>query len=346
MAGRPTEFSKIYNEEIKNRFLNSKDYTRQSKVLYKKRFARFYEYEITLGKDLYDFNNPEIEDMLVAISSKTHVGLSNITSIISSYKEWAIREGYSKDTINMVKLINTDKLQNMINKTAFRKQYINGIDELREIVDFCENKQDALPYILLFFSIRKSVRGKEFDELITLKTSDCDFVNCEIHLSNRTVSIPEEFMRVIHWASQESEYKVFGKPRNKEPLELKDVPYLFKSAMPRNKEAVEGDIASPATVNNRIKRIAKEYGKPLLNATNVFYSGIFYRLSEIEKIRPLENKDYQDIRSEYNLIDASNAPATKKLYEQYKEAMKAQNLLEKIEEQEEREQEKQNIDKE
>src|SRR5690606_16715236 len=152
--------SLLFNEEIKNQFLNSiNEKTRQS---YKRILQKTYEHEDMLGKDISSFSKDEIETVLRSFKSKTRNTVESYGRIISSYLNWCVKNRLSP--INVMEDMKPNDFEKFI---VDETEYISE-KQLKRYEDLCNNYQDAVIMRLLFIG----VGGKQMSEIRIIKDDD------------------------------------------------------------------------------------------------------------------------------------------------------------------------------
>lgn len=161
-----TTENKYYNEEIKERFINTLDNVviqRFSEYPLKKasRTERIYK------RDLYDMTEEQIGEVVSDLSCSTVDAVYNNVLKIEEYINWAIKNGYRNSNIHPMATIN--------NKREWSKQFVSEYRSYHftrdQIVDMTEqlvNDTDRSVLLALF----EGVEGKGFSEILNLKRSD------------------------------------------------------------------------------------------------------------------------------------------------------------------------------
>lgn len=196
MKGRPSGGIDMYNPDIKEQFLEQ--YTNLgTQDRYRKIFKRTFEFEVKNKKDVMLFNNEEFKEIFYYLESISTSTINLTKSVLNNYIDWTIKEKYRENPINPIKLIKSPQLKNMVSKIAQEFRHLTGIDELRRIVRFCINPQDAICFVLPFYGLKA--------EEISNLTKD-NFDGNIIKIGDRKVEIPEEFMYVIDDAFKQEIY--------------------------------------------------------------------------------------------------------------------------------------------
>jgi site-specific recombinase XerD len=306
--------------EDKLRFLE--DYTESTNLTYKRMLHHIAKFEHGKGKDLYQFSSTEIKDMLKAFNFKHVTSVEAIFSVINQYFLWARRENYITNDLLPTTFITHADLEAAVSVYAQQTQYLNDRDEYWGLVNFCESYQDKAIIVLSYNSasneeIRNLKRGDCYEETNTIILTKDDG-------SKRLVEIELEEMNILLNAAEETVYSrkpsKKGKDNSEKPKEklvyLTATDYIVRPTY-RHDSGIQ--ISSQA-IFQRMKRMSRLYKKPNLQLTNIYWSGVFHALQDIEKDRQLTNDDYTNINEKYNLL-ITNIAYTRRKYEFYKRCM-------------------------
>ncbi|OZB98075.1 site-specific integrase [Paenibacillus sp. XY044] len=300
----------LYNEEQKKRYLkglNENTYTTYLRVL-----KRASKLEKRLGKDLYNFNIHEIEDLLSYLAPKTLQSAHGSGSIIQSYIRWAISQDLRDDNLNPLDVLGgLDFYERFVDKT--NKLLITD-DELKDIVGDLDNYQDIVIPMALF----EGIMGREYSELLNLTLEDINQREHTVLLKNelkngeietRTIKIREELTRYLVKAAEQQIYSQDnGNSRAKSPnVELVESPFIIRSVKRR---ATVNEKADKHLVLRRLKNIGIWKGLKHLSAINLRNSGMLYMarnlLNEVEPYNSLDRDKIITICQHYNIGKQSN----------------------------------------
>lgn len=280
----------FYNNDVKNRFLNQ--FTNEkTKEVYKRVFDKSRYLEIENGKDLFDFDEYDLNLLLESyISPKTKQSARTYGNIISSYIDWAIDKGYSKNKV--------------FNRIHDRQEYFNSFankqnslylskDEIDAIIFRLVNAQDSFIIQALF----DGIQGRKVSELTLLTREQVDnaFKNNNIITlidgdgNKREVKLDNKTLELAVMASNEVEYykkngEVDYLDPSKETIRLKESKYILKPTSTSVKHDEDKPI-SHYTVYNRLEMIKsldefKEY-KDALSTKNIVRSGMLYEAKKM-----------------------------------------------------------------
>lgn len=307
--------TELYNSELKERFLEN--YPEATRLTYRNIFKKIAQKEKELGKDVYQFNLEELDDLLYSLGTTSAQYVSTVLAVLSKYIDFCMQEGYvgNPTQVNYAKLINP-KLENL-------KKYEHGMDkkyryitkdDLRKIINMCVNAQDAVIFALLF----EGVMGENLEELINLRVDDCNLDDNILTLrrndgSTRQIEIANDTAQLIYKAINQIEYYRVSDTMNGVFI-LQRTPYVLR---PITSEKVKDDKVSHQIIRNRIKKIAELYGNPYLNPKNIFRSGMIHYIKEYMKkhgVRSFADLEYQDMAQILERFGIEPSPQSVYLY--------------------------------
>jgi site-specific recombinase XerD len=289
----------FYNEEQKLRFLSQ--FTQGTQNSYKRVLSRAKNIEEPLEKDLYNFNQLEIEQLVKYMSPKTTESAQHALSIIQMYIRWAIEENLRDNNINPLdSLSGRDYFKRLVNTSA---QTLFTYDEVFEVVDRLRNDQDRAVVVALF----EGINGKKFSELLNLKKRDIPedgnvLILIDEDGSTREIIITDRLKNILSRAADEKEYfkkngDVSEKIRNTDVLKLVDSPFVIRHSNTNTK----GDKAEAHTISRRFKMVAEMYDMPYFNPSNIRNSGmLYYGMRRYREHGKLTQQDYYDICNQYD----------------------------------------------
>lgn len=290
----------LFNQEVKERYLNTlPDNTR--KVVHRI-FKRSYGIEKQYNFDLYEFNLPELSNLLYHLGSSTFASVQANRSNISAYIDWAIREGYRSNSINPLHGVPTDWLR----KFVIRSETYLSKSEIDKILEQCVNYQDAIIISLLF----EGAGGKEVAELRNLRKEDVNFENGEVKLrdadgSERVITVSDSCLKLIQGAINETTYQkrngeMDRTGRNlREDIELHETGYVIK---PANTKNVYLEQVNPHLIYGRLSTIAEVLGVPQLKrAKTIQRSGMIWMAKQLlDRDGVLDKEQYIEICERFN----------------------------------------------
>jgi hypothetical protein len=313
----------MYNNDVKLRFLRSaygsEDTIANCELIFNKLKGLEEEYNI----DIYDFSLNQLHNLLRFLDRATLNSLGKDWSIIQKYVKWCMQEGYTTNTAALN--IFRQDLKKFLGKDMVMKQFISNRDEFYESLKGIVNYQDQVVPVLVY----EACRGQDFEEIKKLKTSDCNFnerkIVCRSKKGVRILTdIDPRSMYIIEKASQEMEYEKgngLSDAKSTAPYKNNREDYVVKaSIVARNILIASEDILDTAVIESKIRRYQKYSGFHLLNATNIFYSGMFERLRLISMKKQIEIDDYKRVIKSFGL-NPSTYQSLKERHEHYLELM-------------------------
>lgn len=269
----------IFNVETKEEFLKAFD-VEGTRKNYLRIFTKTEPIEEKLGKDLYEFNEKELNKLLRAFDSKNRATLESYGRYVSSYLNWAVEKELT-DVNLLEKLKPNDFLQFVVNEEKYlTERYLTRLESQME------NYQDAVISRLIF----EGVGGKGFSELLNLKEEDVDFDKNILHLVEdtnkgkveRDLKVSTHTIEIIKGALNQKKYaKRNGNSVGRGSfLELKDNGYVIKTAV-TNAETDEA--TGIDTIYRRLRVIEQDLGLDSFKAKFIQRSGILNMASKIAK---------------------------------------------------------------
>lgn len=310
---------RLYNEQIKEHFLSL--YPETTRQGYRRIFITSSRTEELLGKDLYDFNIYEIEDVLYDLSPTTFASSQVNGRIITAYIRWAIEEGLRKNNINPLWIVDPQYFTKFVDRSL--NLYVSE-KTLRSIEDQCMNAQDYAILRLLF----EGVGGTELSELRNLKREDIDSKNLQLTLTDKDGSkrILKVSPRAISFVEKAAGETIYHK-NNGEPIEYERIrsytylvnnEYVFRTSLTRTNHYKAADAH---LFYRRIDKIKDLFGKPFFTSKNIQKSGMIYMAKElVKKDGDLLRDHYLKIAKRfkvnnwYSLQEYVNMDNIKKLY--------------------------------
>jgi len=282
--------SKLYNEEIKERFLDEVYDNEQTKNTLRNLFHNSELEEYRNEKDLYSFNRDEIGDLLNHINPHSRVVASSIGRYINRYHEWAAENGL-RDQLLPLHGVTNEWYNQFVDKT---KKIHWAEDELySEIIEKLDNAQDQALLSLIF----EGILGKGFSELKGILEKHINWSKNEITITRdneeKIIKLSDRTMRYLDNAIKDNTYRVFNsKTGDYNEKELMSSDYLFKNVKsPRSKG---GEPLSLQVFYNRMQSISERFEMDYLTPNSIRQSGINYNVYLIAKEK-IENGEEPEI---------------------------------------------------
>lgn len=298
---KPKIYEKMYNEDIKNRFLSNYS-NANTQTLYRKLLSKFGAYEAQINRDLYTFSLNEISDLLFWYSPKSRNSASTALSVIKMYRSFAVRESYTNMNLDFSRLVGDSDISMFLNRKALPQSYLKSEDEFYAIVNHLENYQDAVILILLW----NGIDGFKHSEIVNLKVKDCDFDNNIIRITDengetiREVEVTAKEMAFIKDTTEEIIYKK-GNGKAKGKCTSRDLiknDYVLR--VPVSKSHPWDVKIDAQVIDTRMKRIKEWCDKAHLSPQNIVTSRVMLYLQYLEdKNGQLTHVDFEEANKRF-----------------------------------------------
>jgi integrase len=239
--------NRLYNEEIKERFLSQYDNEQTQKTI-RNVFFKTFIVENTLDKDLFEQNLTEIGKAIENTNPQTKNVASSNGRFISNYISWAIENGYRESNLNPLRGIDNDWYNKFIDKSMKIHYSYDEFIDLLEDKDML-NGQDQAFLFLLF----EGIIGEKFSQITELKFSDINWIKKTVYVKERNLNIEvsDDCIKYLEKAYNQNTYYQYN-PNNKDFTEKELLPseYIFK-----NIKSPRGTENEPLKINVIYKRI-------------------------------------------------------------------------------------------
>lgn len=195
--------SRIYEQQIKERFLNSIDVSQYPPRWWERVFEKSYIFEIEKQKDLFNFIVPEILEFYKFLDVGSLAPLIVYNVNLTKYAQWALNENMVVDGQNHFDVISTDLLNSCVNKIKMKQSIVTYDYFIDKVLPQIENEQDQF----VFFCLFEGIKGKNYQEIIDLKLSDIDEKNQTVSLSSgREIYVSKDFINICKKANTQTVY--------------------------------------------------------------------------------------------------------------------------------------------
>lgn len=266
---------------LKESFIKEASDNQNSQYLYRNVFESCYDKEFELNKDVSEFTFEELGELWGSMNVKSESTILSRKAVLGVYCQYAIDNGYNKTKINFVDMYRPEDLKKYVNQN-WKENKIVDRSTMYDIIDSCENAQDAIPFILIF----EGAWGAELEELRLLRSRDIDDVNNRLKLRKtdelanglveRTIDVSDKCIDVLLQAVNEVEYRnANGIPNpsaKHKSFELMKTEYVLKNTIRGN--SVESDLVSAQTIRQRLDKIKNLFEYKYLNPNNIRLSGM------------------------------------------------------------------------
>ncbi|MFD0712287.1 hypothetical protein [Paenibacillus sp. GCM10027626] len=270
-----------YNEHHKRLFLSAAG-DPASAAAYGRILSRAKIFEEKHGKDLYDFNLREIEDVFRYLDPTSYASAKGAFWIVQNYIRWAIENGLTRSAANPLDPVaGIEYVQKMVSNS--KKRFFTEAEMLDSYKDLV-NDQDAVIPALIF----EGALGKQCAELRNLKMSDVNIGQRLLKLTDydgsvRELKVSQRLIKLIQGAyTQREYYKKNGNADSdmKSPAtsQLLDYGYVLKSV---NNGRIKAQQVAQHLILQRLRGIAEYSGFPTYTAINIRNSGILKMMRDI-----------------------------------------------------------------
>jgi integrase len=232
-----------------------------------KAIEEFYE------KDISEFTQNEVVDLLQRVGSSSRGYLITICNVLRKYYDWNLKEGYITDVDNKFTQGNTEYIiANVIPIEFIKKKYYN-YDMFLEYINKIKDYQNKFIAYGIYFGI-------DFEDLCTVKFSDIDKDNNTVKLkSGRLAEVDDVFIYIAEKANNQVEYDEDGDGLKyvERPsfYQFKpDAPYILKPLLRSPGEVVKNNVKII-----RIRVIRKQSGNDFLTEPNLKKNGLINYIS-------------------------------------------------------------------
>lgn len=181
-----------------------------TRVSYARIFKITKTFEDKWNKDIKDFTQEQIEEVLISFNANNRNTIETYARIISSYLNWAVAERYV--ATNILK----DYKPEDFDKFLLDPEGYIAEKKLEYLEDNCVNAQDKVILRLLFIG----VGGRQLSEIRNLKKTDIDEVNMQLKLTStlkeekgyptryieRHINIDERTLKLLKDAIKQKQY--------------------------------------------------------------------------------------------------------------------------------------------
>lgn len=309
----------LYNPEQKMDFLNKFD--EATRKTYQRVLTEAFEYEESLEKDICNFNIKELKSFLQSLNAKTVAAVKSNASVLSSYIEYCIENGYKNNEINQMKGNSQEFFQSIVKKDT--KIYYTD-KEFARIINRCVNPSDSACFMMAF----EGVQGIGCAEIVNLKKTDFSERQNKLKLtdfdgSERYLIVSEECLDEIVKASKQQEYYLKngeveeGSHRSVASLNTND--YVIRN-VETNLEK-QNEAADKHTIYRRCKTIADVLGLEHFTVKGISRSGMLKMAKDfLKESGEITNENYEEIADRFNfgsiqnLKEIVNEDTVKELY--------------------------------
>lgn len=270
--------------EIKKEFLEKQLKSTRNYYAYVLRLAD--EFEVKLGKSIYDFNNEERDELLIVqYKNKNTWSLQTVLSPLKTYVDFCVSKNLVRHMENRFAAILPSNYDYYVNDQAKENSYI-PLSECRQLQLLLKNKQDRLILELFSLGVRgRTEKGNTLEEMVNLKVKDVKWNEKVLVLTRndgeiRYIEVDNYTLDLIR-QTIDSTFYVANNGFKKRPNEngiyekttrgqiINPTDYVFR--VPGKNKYGKTDYQLFAS---RIQRIQKWLEKPYLTISNLYFSSI------------------------------------------------------------------------
>jgi integrase len=263
--------SKLYNEEIKERFLSQYDNEATQKTI-RNVFQNTYLIENTLEKDLYEQTLTELGKSIENTNpASKNVARSN-GRFISQYLSWAIENGYKESNLNQLKGVEPSWFDSFVDQT--RKIHFS-YDEFTDLLqgDTLQNATDKA----LLFLMWEGIIGEQFSQIKELQFSDINTDDCTIYVKERNchIKVDVKCIEYLEKANNENTYYQYNSSTQEfSEKSLLQSNFIFKTI--RSPRGMENEPIKTNVIYKRIHTFKELTGLQYLTPNALRQSGMLY----------------------------------------------------------------------
>src|SRR5579875_26870 len=181
--------NKLYNEEIKERFLSQYENEDTRKTI-RNVFQKTELVERVLEKDIFEMNLTELGKCIENTTPFTKNVSISTGRFLSNYISYCTKQGLRQSNINPLKGIDNNWYDQFVSKNKIHYSY----DEFFGLLEELPNGQDQALLALIWHGIM----GEGFEELRQLKFEDVKWDKNTVFVSQRDYYVPVD-EKTIHY---------------------------------------------------------------------------------------------------------------------------------------------------
>jgi integrase len=320
--------SKLYNEEIKERFLSNYD-NEQTQTTIRNVFAKTELVERVLEKDLYSMNLTELGKCIENINPHNLNVAKSTGRFISQYLTFCTENGYRESNINPLKGVDDEFYDKYVDKS---KKIHFSFDEFLQLLDDqnLHNSQDKSFLFLIF----EGITGEQFGEIRDLTIKDINWDENKIFIKSRNqyITVSKECMTYLEKTINEKTYYNYNsKTKEFNERELLPSEYVFKTT--KSPRASEGQPVGMSMLYTRLHALKEILDLQYLTPNAIKQSGMIKMAVDIFKEDGVLGYDqFAKIGEKYNFskINSNNNGIEYEYYNTYlmKEFINEDNIKE------------------
>lgn len=291
--------SKLYNSDQKERYLANCKYENTTRNLIKFIYTASAIEEFKYDKDVCEFNQIEVTDLLKSFNSKSPHRLKSNCVYLNDYYLWCYNEGLVDSIINPFDKIVTDIIiENIIPSSTLAEKYLSK----EEIIN-CKNEIIDVTNQFIFYALYLGIKGEEYEEIRNLKISDLDIHEHKVKLiTGRIVNVDDLFINLMINANDELNYFPEGieKESRANKYTYGSSEYVIKLCGVKYCDQV-----SYQYLSQRIRVAIKQINKKYISASTIYKNGLINFIKEKyeEQNIPLKAALFNEINNKLYVHD-------------------------------------------
>lgn len=276
--------NKLYNKELKLAYMKNYDGAEGTKNTILYQFLRSAKIENQYEKDLYAFNDKEIDDLLYSLAWNNIMSINSSVSIYKDYINWCIVNGqrgiYENGENRMEIFQKTEDLRKYISNRKIKNRFLTK-EELDDLIDSLANPIDQALILCMY----EFIGGQELYELRTLKLSNVNEEDKTVELISidgeiRVQNISTRLIELLKDANDQKRYiENNGIAVREDGMPLNDTGYVFRVVAKGQSE----DIMSYAGVYTKINAIKRFTGYDLITPNSLKETRIMHEISDVAR---------------------------------------------------------------
>ena len=295
--------------EVKEEFLEKQ--MKSTRGYYRYILQLADDFEVKLGKPIYDFNTEERDELLIVqYKNKNTFAFQSVLSPLKTYVDFCIApKNLVKHNENRFATILTSNYKEYIKS---KENYFIPLSESRELQSRLKNYQDRLILELSSLGVRgRTEKGNTLEELVNLKQSDVKWEKKRLYLTKnngelRWIKVDDYTLDLIKKVIDQDFYVANNglktKPNDDGIYETTDrgriinpSEYIFRIPGKNKHGKVEYQFFA-----SRIQRMQKWLKNPYISISNLYFSAIIeYAKDEKKKKGELTKEDYIKINKRF-----------------------------------------------
>mgnify|MGYP001193193875 CR=1 FL=1 len=265
----------MFNEDQKLRYLRNCNYAETTIETIKIIFKATSRVEEYYNKDLCEFTQAEVNDLLKSMGNKSRAYLKGVCVYLENYYNWCLSEGLISDVINKY---NPVFVTNIINEIVPKELLYNKYFSKAKLLEYINNIADItnkfITYALYY--------GISIEELVHIKMDDLDINNKILYLSktNRNIKVDDMFVKIMQDANKAEFYNEDGSMIALDKIGLygyRESEYVLKHM---NRTQIDNQPLTKAMIAKRLSTIKEQSGNEFLTAPTLYKNGLINYIIE------------------------------------------------------------------